>query len=806
MRSHANVVVVGGGVVGCSILYHLAKLGQKDCVLLERQELTSGSSWHAAGGLFTVTAPSPVAEVHKYTFDCYRELERESGQSCGFHDTGGLGLCRTREEAEMYTRMGAAVRRQGIESHMISLDEVRRRAPIIDTTPLYAALWEDKGGHVDPASATQAFAAAARKLGAVIHRHTPVIETNALPDGRWQVVTPSGTIIADVLVNAAGLWGREVAALAGIRLPLVPVEHHYLVTETVPEVAALDFELPQINDGETNCYARQEGQGLLLGAYETPCRHWAEAGTPMEFGHELLPDDISRMDWHFEQAAEIMPCLARAGVKRIINGPMIFSPDLGPLLGPYPKLTNYYCANGVMTGFNQGGGIGRLMAEWIIEGEPSFDISCWDVARFGDWATPEYTRATTGYFYEHRSDRVYPEQDHEAGRPLRKPLVYDRLKAANAVFGASFGLEYPAWYAPAGTEPRDQPGYARPNWFNPVNEECRRVRETAGLFEYSAMGKFTVEGPDAATWLDTLLANRLPQRDGRMMLSPMLNKAGRVRGDVSVSRLSEDRFVLFGSDVMQLAFERIFGTHQPDLDVKVSNQSANWSGLHLAGPAAQGLLAELAEADVSTHDFPFMSAGRFTIAGVRDVLVLRVSFTGETGYELYCANEQQPVLFDRIMQAGGANGLALAGTRSLMRLRLEKSFPAWGLDLSPDYTAYEAGLGNFVDCDKPAFIGRDACIDMRGQQGRETLVTFEIDADKADAWGDEPVWLAGETVGYITSGGYGACTRKSLAMGYVRADCVDPAASYTVEILGQQRPAILQTRPVFDPDGSRMRA
>ncbi len=450
MKSSARVVVIGGGVVGCSVLYHLAKMGWSDVVLIERQELTSGSSWHAAGGLYTVTRPNAVAAAQRYTFNIYSELEAESGQSCGFHLTGGLNLCRTREEMLSNLVMQSAVRRLGIECEFISLTEAKDKAPILETGPLYAALWEEEGGHVDPASATQAFAAAARKLGAVIYRHNPVIETNPLPGGRWQVVTRDGSIECDALVNAAGLWGREVAALAGITLPLMPVEHQYLVTEPVPEIEAMAGELPQINDSEINVYARQEGKGLLFGAYETPCRHWAEAGTPLDFGHELLPDDLSHLEWNFARSVEVMPCLATAGVKRVISGPMIFSPDLGPLMGPHPALANYYCANGVMTGFNQGAGVGKLLSEWIIEGEPSFDISCWDVARFGDWASRDYVKATTAYFYEHRSDRVYPGQEYEAGRPMRVPPVHERLKAAGAVFGASYGLEHPLWFAGEG--------------------------------------------------------------------------------------------------------------------------------------------------------------------------------------------------------------------------------------------------------------------------------------------------------------------------------------------------------------------
>ncbi len=806
MQTTARVVVIGGGVTGCSILYHLAKKGWQDVMLIERQELTSGSSWHAAGGLFTVTRPNAVAALQKYTFEIYPKLEQESGQSCGFHDTGGLMLCRNHEEMDFLRQMQSACRRLGIESDFISLEEAREKAPILETAPLVGALWEEEGGHVDPASATQAFAAAARKLGATIVRHNPVIETNPLPNGHWQVVTQNGTIEAEKVVNAAGLWGREVAALAGISLPLMPVEHHYLVTETVPEIQALDRELPQINDGEYNIYARQEGQGLLLGAYESHCVHWAEGGTPQDFGHELLPDDLSRMEVNFEKAVEVMPCIATAGVKRVINGPMIFSPDLGPLLGPHPKLTNYFCANGVMTGFNQGAGIGMVMADWIVEGEPPFDIFCWDVARYGDWADTAYTKALTGYFYEHRSDRIYPYQEFEVGRPITTPPVYDRLAAANGVFGASFGQEHPLWFAPAGSPAEDNLTFGQPNWWQPVADEGRRLRDGVGLMEFSAMAKFMVSGPRAEDWLNQVMANKMPAATGRMVLSPMLSERGRLIGDFSITRLGEDQFYVLGADVMQLAFERHFARFLPAEGVVIENLSHDHAGLHIAGPAAQALLAKVAEADVTTEAFPFMTGGRLSLGGVDDVIALRVSFTGECGYEFYCPRADQPALFDLLCTAGESLGLCLTGTRALMMTRLEKSFPAWGTELSPDYTPYEAGVGRFIATGKADFVGKAAALELKDAPLRETRVTFTVDAGEACVWGDEAVFKDGQWVGYVSSGGYGATVGEHIALAYVDPQTAVPGPGFTIEILGDQRPAVLHDAPLLDPDGTRMRA
>ena len=807
MINQARVVVIGGGIVGCSILYHLAKKGWTDVALIERSELTSGSSWHAAGGLFTVTGPSAVAAIHKYTYDIYPEIEKESGQSVGLHITGGINLCRNQDEYDSNVVLMSAVRRLGIECGFISPEEAKRRCPVLDTTPLHSVLWEEEGGHVDPASATQAFAAAARKRGATIIRHCPVIETNPRADGSWDVVTEQGTIHAEYIVNAAGLWGREVAALAGITLPIMPVEHHYLVTEAIPEVEAMDFELPQINDNEINVYARQEGQGMLLGAYESLCTHWSENGTPQDFAHELLPNKLERMEWNFEKAMECLPVIGRAGIKRIINGPMIFSPDLGPLIGPHPALTNYYCANGVMTGFNQGAGIGMVLAEWMVEGETPYDISCWDVARYGDWATRDYTKATTAYFYENRSMRIYPYQEFEVGRPIETPPVYNRLKEQNAAFGLSFGLEYPTWFAPEGTEPIDTLTFGKPNWFDTVVEECRTIREKVGLMEFSALAKIAVEGTGAADWLDTILANRIPRKHGRVTLSPMLSPKGKLIGDLSVTCLADDKYMLLGSDVMQLSYLRHFRANPPPNSVTITNRSNDLCCLHIAGPNAPALLQKVTDEDVSTAVFPFMTAKTLSAGGAKNVMAIRVSFTGEAGYELYCEPADQLSLYDSLTAAGSELGLKPVGTRALMWTRLEKSFPAWGLELTSDYSADEAGLGVFVKTDKDAFIGKDAVIAERQKNSpREVRVTLTVDAGDNCVWGDEAIFKDDKYIGYVSSGGYGVSAGATIALGYIDPTENKPGDGYSVEILGKRYPATLKDGILYDPTGSRMRA
>ena len=806
MKIPAQVVVIGGGVVGCSILYHLAKMGWKDVVLLERTELTSGSSWHAAGNLFALTSPSNAQKLHLYSLDLFSELEKTSGQNVGYHPIGGMHLAASRDEVLTLANARARARRNGIDAEWISLREAKIRAPILNTDNLEAVLWEPTKGYVDPSSATHAFAAAARKLGARIHCQAAVTKTCQTSDGGWEIVTADKTFIAEYVVNAAGLWAREVAALAGITLPLLPVEHHYLVTEDVPEIADMDGELPNIGEGEAGYYSRQEGKGLLLGAYENRCHHWAVDGTPLDFGHELLPDDLERMEANFAVAVDRMPCLAQAGVKRVINGPMIFSPDLGPLLGPHPGLRNYFCAAGVMTGFNQGGGIGKVVAEWIIEGEPSLDVNFWDVARFGRWAGKRFTYQRTKYFYENRLERPFPHRECPAARPVRTFPAYDRQKSAGAIFGFNNGWEAPLWYARQGDDARDIYSYQRQNWWASVGGECTNVRENAGLFEVSTFAKHRVSGPGAQDWLNTILAGRIPQKIGKTALCPMLSHKGRIIGDFTVSRLGVQEFLLLGAGTMQDLHRRWMIAHLPGSGVVLENLSDTWTGLMIAGPKARELLSRVADADVSNTDFPFLSARTLELEGATQAVVVRVSFTGELGYEIYSPAQFQCTLWDALVRAGAGLGLAPAGTRALMSLRLEKSFPSWGMELSPDYSPVEPGMDRFVNWKNEGFIGRQAALAACDAGPVERFSTFVVDAGDADCAGGEPVFREGDYVGYVTSGGYGYRVEESLALGYVTPTAFDDGAVVEIEINGERRAARISAHPLYDADGLLMRS
>ena len=805
MKTHARVVVIGGGVTGCSVLYHLASAGWTDCLLLERSELTSGSTWHAAGATAALAASATMTWLHRYSFELYPKLEAQTGQSCGFHRVGGVMLARTDRRMEELELFRSKARRVGFAPRWLDEAEAKAHAPILDLSGVKGVLYEASRGHIDPSGVTHAFAKGARDRGAEIVRRCPVLETNPRRDGTWEVVTAQGTIVAEHVVNAAGLWAREVAALAGFRLPLMPVEHHYLVTEPIPEIEAMDHELPLIGDADAEFYMRQEGQGLLLGVYESPCTHWSVDGTPQDFGHELLPDDLARMEHNMAQAVRSVPVLGRAGIRRVVNGPMIFSPDLNPLVGPLPGLRNYWCACGVMTAFSQAGAVGKVLTEWMTNGDPGLDFFVWDVTRYGDWAGRAYTMARTADMYSTRFRTHYPSEEREAGRPVRTTPVYPLLKEAGAVFGATWGYEYPLWFAREGDKAEDELTFRRPNWFGAVGEEARAVRSSLGLFETSIYGKYSVRGPGAGEWLDRIMANRMPVEDGRIVLTPMLNESGRIVGDFSVTRLGPQEYFLVGAGSTERFHLRWWESRLPESGVVLESMMTRLAGFSIAGPRARDLLAGLADRDVSNHALPFFRGGRMQIGPAPDVIVLRVSYSGELGYELYLPPEHQIPLFLALCRDGGEFGLRLAGMRALGSLRLEKGFGGWGRELSPDYDPFQAGLGRYVKLDKEEFVGRDAALRAAGREPSERLALFEIDTVDTDPWGGEPVLRDGEYVGYLTSAGYGHCAGVTLALGYVRSDAIASNAAYDVEVMGRPIPARRLERPAIDPEGRRMR-
>ncbi|MGF7161152.1 dimethylglycine dehydrogenase [Rhodoligotrophos appendicifer] len=810
MKSHAQVVVIGGGVVGCSVLYHLTKKGWRDVVLVEREELTSGSTWHAAGGFHTLNGDPNVAKLQAYTVKLYKEIEEISGQSCGLHLTGGLQLAGTPARMEWLKMAHARGRYLGMETELISPADAKQLLPMLDERYYVGAMWDPVEGHLDPSGTTHAYAKSARIGGAEIYRQTRVTELVPTPEGHWDVVTTQGTIRADHVVNAGGLWAREVGRMVGIELPVLAMEHMYVLTEDMPEVAEIQRttgkEVVHVIDFEAELYTRQEGQGILIGTYEKACVPWSPRVTPWDFGQELLKPDLDRIAPSLEMAFDHMPALKTAGIKRIVNGPFTFSPDGNPLVGPVRGLKNFWCACAVMAGFSQGGGVGLALSNWMVDGDPGFDVWGMDVSRFGDWATLGYTNAKVRENYSRRFSIRFPNEELPAARPIQTTALYDLFKSQGAVMGDSWGLETPLWFAPKGMEPRDIVSFRRSNDFPHVKAECLAVRERVGVTEIANFAKYSISGPGAEAFLSRLMTNRMP-RTGRLVLTPMLNESGKLIGDFTIAKAGEDRFFMFGSSQAQIYHMCWFERQLPaDGSVKIRALGMELVGLSIAGPQARAVLAKLTQEDVSNDAFKFMDFREMDVGSV-PTLTNRISYTGDLGYEIWVRPEYQRRLYETIMTAGAEFGIANFGMRALLSLRLEKNFGTWYREYRPIYGPFEAGLHRFVDLKKNDFIGRDAALKEHADGPALARVCMIVDADDADVLGDEPIWHDGTVVGWVTSGGYGHFVDKSLAQGYIPAALAKAGGNggLEIEIIGDRRQARIHDAPLFDPEAKRMR-
>ncbi len=803
MRTHVQVAVIGGGVVGASVLYHLTKAGWKDVLLIERAELTSGSTWHAAGGMHTVNGDPNVAKLQQYTIELYKEIERISGQSCGVHVTGGIMLAGTPERMDWLKMAKARGRYLGMELELLSAAEAKKIYPLMDEKHFVGAMYDPIEGHVDPYGVTHAYAKSAQIGGAEVVRQTRVTDLRQRADGTWDVVTERGNVHAEHVVNAGGLWAREVGRMVGLELPILAMEHQYLITEDLPELKGQKEQIHCI-DFEGEIYMRQERGGMLMGTYERAGVPWSPRTTPWDFGQDLLPNDLERIAPSLEVGFKHFPRIESAGIKKIVNGPFTFAPDGNPLVGPIRGLRNFWVACGVMAGFSQGGGVGLALASWMVDGDPGADIWGMDVARYGDWATLAYTNAKVRENYSRRFRIRFPNEELEAARPLRTTPVYDRLQAENAVFGDYCGLEHALWFAPKGQEPREDVTFHRSNAHPHVAAECRAVREAVGLLEISNYGKFEVTGPGAEAWLAKIMASKVPA-PGRMSLAPMLNERGRLIGDFTVCRLSRERFFLIGTYAAEVYYLRWFERHLPPSGVTVRPCAMEYVGLSVAGPKSRALLQGVVGEDLSSAAFPFMSFRRMDV-GMIPALVGRVSFTGDLGYEIWVTTDYQRALYDLLVKAGRDFGLRHIGGRALNALRLEKSFGTWAREFRPIYGPYEAGLGRFIDLNKGEFIGRSAAAEEKASGGVRRLITLDVDARDADAIGDEPIWHEGAVVGWVTSGGYAHGASKSIALGYVNKDVAAATTGFEVELIGERRKATRLAQPAFDPSGAKMRA
>ena len=803
MKSQYRVVVIGGGVVGSSVLYHLAKMGWQDVVMLERRRLASGSSWHAAGGVHTLNADPNMAALQAYTIDLLPKIEKESGQNIGFHMTGGLTLAGTPERWEWLQSNYRIFQSIGIsDCELLSPEEAQKRCPIMSVDGVLGAMWADREGYIDTTGTVQAYASAARKKGAEYYEEVKVDSLEQLTDG-WIVKTDKGNIKCEHVVNAAGLWAKQVGRMAGIELPVSPLKHHYLITDSIPEVASSDFEMPMTVDLEGFTYMRQDQNGVLVGIYEIDHEHWAMDGAPWDYGEELFQEQLHRIENELMLGFQRYPAIENVGIKTWVNGAFTFSPDGNPLVGPVPGKRGYWSACAVMAGFLQGGGVGKTLAEWMIEGEPETDAWSMDVARYGKYAeNKRYIRETTGQFYSRRFVMSYPNEQLPAGRPMKMAPAHDAMTQAGCRWGVSWDLEVPLYFAPS-DEFEEKLTLKRSNTHEIVAEECKSIREGVALLDITGFSRFEVKGENAEAWLDKMFATKLP-KPGRARLAVMLSSSGKLKGDLTLLNWGDGTFWIMGSYYLRAWHMRWFNDQMQD-GVSVRDLGDDICGFALIGPNSHFVLQKVAEGDVSK--MRFMDCKRLDV-GLIQSRVARMSVTGEMGFELNCKMGDHIALRRILLEAGADHDIREVGFNAMLSTRIEKSFGIWSAEFTQDRTPGMTAMDRWIDWDKPDFIGKVAAVAERNGNGPEKIqVTLEIEDGDSDASGYEPIWSeAGDMVGFVTSGAYGHTVKKSLAMALIEPALANEGTAVKVHIVGVERRAKVITPSPYDPDGMAMRS
>lgn len=806
MRTQAQVVIIGGGVVGCSALYHLAKRGWSDCVLLEAHELTSGSTWHAAGNCPNFSTSWNTIKFQRHSTKLYKRLAEEVDYPINYHVTGSIRLAHSRDRMDEYAHVAAMAKAQGIDFEVLSPAQIQEKYPFIELHDLKGGLFDPFDGDIDPSQLTQAYAKGARALGCEVNRFTKVLALEPLDNG-WRVVTDKGEITTKYVINAAGYRAGEVMQLVGRKMPIVTMSHQYLVTGDIEALHKRDHKLPLLRDPDSSYYLRQERNSLLLGPYEwqaTP--HWLN-GIPDDFANQLYPDDLERLESYIEDAMARVPLLATAGVQRVINGPIPYSPDGNPYIGPEHGLKNFYQCCCFSFGIAQSGGAGKTIAEWVIDGEPEWDFWGFDPRRYTDYATKSYTVAKAVELYQNEYAIGFPVEERPAGRPAKVTPLYDRLKAKGAFFCARSGWERAAYFPKAGAEPQKLSfRRAETAFFETVGEECRAVREKVGLLDLGGFTKILVEGKGAESWLDHLVCGKLPKQ-GRISLTWALNARGGILSEFTITRLGPQSFYLVSAAAAEWHDLDHLNKYLPaDGSVTLTNQTNALAALILAGPRARDVLAKVTEADLSNTAFPWLSAQHVEI-GSAQALALRVNYVGELGWELHLPTEYLVSVYELLMQAGADYGIRDFGMYAMDSLRLEKCYRGWKGDITHEYTPLMAGFDRFVAWNKPDFIGKAALLEERKNGPKERLVPLVFDeAGEAEPPYCSPVFHEGAAVGLTVSAGWSYILGKSIALAYVRADLAHVGQALSVEVLGERKTAKIGTDPLFDPENSRLKA
>ena len=729
---------------------------------------------------------------------------RKTGQATGWHGCGAIRLATNQNEADWFHYVQGVLRCAGAECHLIGPAEIADLHPLLDTEGVVLGAYTPGDGHTDPAGSTMAMAAGARAGGAEIYLRNRVVDIARRPDESWDVVTEQGTIVAEHVVNAAGGFSPQVGAMIGLKVPIVNIVHQYLVTENLGAVAALEWEPPVVRDPHSSCYYRQEQQGLIIGPYETDgAQAWALEGIDWSFDTELLPPDIDRLVPWLELAAKRMPEFENAGIKRVVSGPITHTPDGGFLIGPAPGLRNFWMCCGAGIGITQGPGAGKYLAQWMVHGQTEINVREMETRRFGKWSTGKYSLSKAVDEYHQMYQVHYPGEFREPGRPVRTTPIYDKLAARGAVFAETFGWERAKWFSAGGT--RERYSFRRTNWFEPVAEECKAVRERVGVLDLSSFSKFDVTGPDAAAFLDRIVANRVPRRDGRVALAHALTELGGIESEFTVTRFDESRFYLLSAAVAQIHDRDWLVQHKHEAeDVAITDVTDDYGVLLVTGPLSRELLSKLTDAELDNEVFPWLFAREIEVAQI-PTRALRVSYVGELGWELHHPMAQMEALYDAIMAVGDEYGIANFGLYAVNSLRMEKAYKAWGLELTTELTPVEGELDRFVDMDGP-FIGKDAVAKRARDNISTRLVYLSVDAVDADAHGNEPVYANGRVVGLTTSGAYGYAMEQSIAFAFVDPDQAEPGTELEVAILGRRCRAWVLNEPLYDPRNQRLRA
>ena len=803
--SHAKVGIIGGGIMGVSLLYHLAKEGWKDLVLIEKGELTSGSTWHAAGQCPQMTGSYNLAKVHLHSTNLYKKLEKETGQPTGWHGCGSLRLAYKQEDLDWFYYVKGILDNVGAPAEIISTNEIKKIHPFIKLDGIIGAFHTPEDGHTDPTSTTNAMAKGARNAGAKIYRNNRVTDIKHRSSGEWELITEKGNIICEHVVNAAGSYCPEVGAMVGLKnIPSINMIHHYLVTDEHPEIKKLKKELPVVRDPNFLMLLTSRRKGLLIGIYEKNAKCWALDGMDWKFNMELLEPELDRLEEHLDKGMNRIPQFRDVGIKKIICGPITHTPDDNFLAGPAPGLKNFWLFCAASIGIAQGGGAGKYMAQWMTYGDADINMLEFEPRRYLSWADKNYAITKSTDQYRRMYVTPVPNESIEVGRPIKKTPIYSKLKNSGAMYLDSFGWEKPTWFAKSGM--KEEYSFKRSNAFTYVQKECENVQNNVGVLDLSTFAKYEISGKDSETFLERLCANRIPKKDGSIILTHMLNSKGRIQSELTITRFPNNLFYVLSSTASEIRDFDWFNRHVYEKEeVNIKNVTKDYGVLVLAGPNSRKVLSQLTSQNLNNNDFPWLKGKEILINKI-PVRALRVNYVGELGWELHHPMSQMESLYDSIYEAGKKENIINFGTYAVNSLRMEKAYRGWGAELTGEISLVEAGMDRFFNLKKKNnFFGAKA-LQNKVQSGVDIKIVYlEVDVDNADARGNEPVYHNNKIVGVVTSGGYGFRTKKSLAFAYVKSDLAN-GGNLEIEIQGQRRKTKILDKVVYDPDNQKLRA